>query len=294
MKTRIFFLLLLLGSFWAHAQQKALQIGLIADIQYADKADRGTRFYRASLEKLSESVKALNEAQVDFTVVLGDLVDEGPKDLQPVKDRLKQSRAPVYSLLGNHDYVAVKDPYSLYKTLEMPAPYYTVDQAGWRFIFLNTNELSSYATVPGSKQETEFKLLEEQLKEEGRPKVLPWNGGIGKTQMKWLEKQLRTAGKKDLKVIVFMHHPLLPDNNAHEALNNLDILDLLSKYSQVKAAISGHNHAGAFAMHKGLPCITLEGMVETADRNAYGTLTLGENKLIISGSGRLSSRVIEF
>ncbi|MBX2952761.1 MAG: metallophosphoesterase [Leadbetterella sp.] len=287
-------LLLLLLSAGLGVNGQSLRIGLIADIQYADKPDKGTRFYRTSLQKLDESVSALNEAQVDFTVVLGDLVDEGPKDLPPVMQRLKQSRAPVYNLLGNHDYVSVKDPGSLYRALEMPAPYYTVDRAGWRFIFLNTNELSSYATVPGSRPAAEFKLMEEQLTKEGRPKVLPWNGGIGKAQMKWLERQLRTAAKKDLKVLVFMHHPLLPDNNAHEALNNLDILNLLLKYKQVKAAISGHNHAGAFVMHQGLPCITLEGMVETADRNAYGTLTIEDNKLTISGNGRLSSRVITF
>ena len=290
---RVFFLFIFFfsGGFGAHGQ---LQIGLIADIQYADKPDRGSRYYRASLDKLRESVSALNEAKVDFTVVLGDLVDEGPKDLAPVMDLLKQSRQPVYSLLGNHDYESVKEPYSLYKTLEMPAQYYSIDRAGWRFIFLNTNELSLYATVPGSKQEAEYKILAEEQKKQGRTHVVPWNGGISKKQMKWLEKQLRTAGRKSFKVLVFMHHPLLPENNAHEALNNREILNLLVKHRQVKAAISGHNHAGAFEMYRGLPCITLEGMVETAGRNAYGTLTLLENKLIISGKGRLTSREIDF
>lgn len=293
---RIFFLLIfsLSAGSSVYAQQKALKIGLIADIQYADKNDRGTRFYRASLDKLQEGIKAFNEENVDFTVVLGDLVDEGPKDLDPVLDRLRQSRAPVYNLLGNHDYVSVKDPSRLHTSLRMPASYYRIDQSGWRLIFLNTNELSSYGTVPGSKKETEFKALAEEQKKQGRTHVVPWNGGVSQKQMKWLKKQLHEAGKKDLKVLVFMHHPLLPENNAHEALNNREILGLLGKYKQVKAAISGHNHAGAFEMYGGLPCITLEGMVETADRNAYGTLLLLQNKLIITGKGRLTSRVIDF
>lgn len=112
--------------------------------------------------------------------------------------------------------------------------------------------------------------------------------------MKWLEKQLRKAGKENLKVLVFMHHPLFPEDNTHDALNNREILDLLTKYRQVKAAISGHNHAGAFGVYRGLPCITLEGMVETAGSNAYGILTLLESKLIVSGTGRLTSREIDF
>lgn len=288
----LFFLVLFSGYATVHAQQQALRIGLIADIQYADKPDRGTRFYRASLNKLQESITVLNKEQTDFTVVLGDLVDEGPKDLAPVMELLKQSHSPVCNLLGNHDYESVKEPYSLYKALEMPAPYYSIDRAGWRLVFLNTNELSSYATVPGSKEEAEFKLLAGGQKKQGRTHVVPWNGGISRKQMKWLEKQLRRAGKK--KVLVFMHHPLLPENNGHEALNNREILNLLTKYPQVKAAISGHNHAGAFEVYRGLPCITLEGMVETADRNAYGTLLLLENKLIITGNGRLTSREISF
>ncbi len=293
-KIRIYFIFLFFfsGNIAVDAQQKALRIGLIADIQYADKADRGTRFYRASLNKLKESVMALNKEQTDLTVVLGDLVDEGPKDLAPVTDLLKQSHSPVYSLLGNHDYESVKAPYSLYKMLGMPAAYYSVDRAGWRFIFLNTNELSSYATVPGSKEEAEFKLLAEEQKKEGRTHVVPWNGGISQKQMKWLERQLRKAGKK--KVLVFTHHPLLPENNAHEALNNREILTLLTRYRQVKAVVSGHNHAGAFEVYRGLPCITLEGMVETSDRNAYGILTLLENKLIITGKDRMTSREADF
>lgn len=287
-------ILLFAATFAANGQQKPLRIGLIADIQYADKPDKGTRFYRVSLGKLGESITALNEAQADLIVVLGDLVDEGPKDLAPVMGYLKQSHSPVYNLLGNHDYESVKMPGTLYKALEMPAPYYRIDQAGWRFIFLNTNELSSYATVPGSKEEAEFKLLAEQQKKLGRTHVVPWNGGISQKQMKWLEKQLRNAGRKNLKVLVFMHHPLFPEDNTHDALNNREILDLLTKYRQVKAAISGHNHTGAFGVYRGLPCITLEGMVEMADSNAYGILTLLENKLIISGTGRLTSREIDF
>ncbi len=278
-------------------QPKALlQVGLIADIQYADKETHRTRFYRNSLDKLQESVAAFNATPVDFTVVLGDLVDEGPKDLEPILDALDRAKSPVYKLLGNHDYDgSVADFGRLYRTYRMPAPYYHVDTAGWRFIFLNTNELAAYATVPGTKQAAAYARLVERVERQGQTGLKPWNGGIGKAQLKWLRRQLRGAERQGLNVLVFTHHPLLPEGNAHEALNNREILALISRYGQrVRAVLSGHNHAGAFAVHGGLPCVTLEGMVETADENAYGILHIHEDRLVISGTGRLTSRTIAF
>lgn len=291
--------LLWVGSLRVYGQQErpVLRIGLIADIQYADKDTHGTRFYREALEKLRVGIAQLHTMPIDFTVVLGDFVDEGPKDLVAVSTVLDQSTAPVYKLLGNHDYdpIGHPDPYSLYQTYQMPASYYRVDTAGWRFIFLNTNELSLYATTPGTWQAAEYQRLVKRLKKEGRTNLKPWNGGVGKRQLKWLATQLREAKQRGYKVLVFTHHPLMPENNGHEALNNREILHLLVAYKkQVKAVFSGHNHAGAFAVQEGLPCITLEGMIETADQNAYGRLVIYSDRIEVLGIGRMTSRVISF
>ncbi len=42
-----------------------------------------------------------------------------------------------------------------------------------------------------------------------------------------------------------------------------------------------------------LPCIVLEGMVETED-NSYGTVALYPDKMVITGKGRMTSRTINF
>src|SRR5690606_4959336 len=185
MVTRIYRIVLALSFSCAcitlQAQEKGkqpLRIGLIADIQYADKDDRGTRFYRASVPKLNERVKVLNAQDVDFTVVLGDFVDEGPKDLPAVLAELDALKSPVYNVLGNHDFEAVQDPYDLYKTFKMVSPYYSVDTAGWRFIFLNTNELSNYATVPNTRLAKEYRRMSSALKTQNRTNAQPWNGGV--------------------------------------------------------------------------------------------------------------------
>ncbi|WP_293943906.1 MULTISPECIES: metallophosphoesterase [unclassified Sphingobacterium] len=288
------FLSLLFTLFYSISEgQSLIRIGLIADPQYADRDTRGSRFYRNSLDKLDSAVTAINREEVDFTVMLGDLVDVGPKDLQPALQRLNKLKRPVYNILGNHDYVDVDDGAHLYELYNMPNPYYTVEKGEWLFIMLNTNELAEYATKAGSGQREAWKKLNDILKTAKRNNDQPWNGGASVTQLRWMEKQLQKAKSSNKKVIVFTHHPLYPENGL-EALNNREILALIEKYPVVKAVISGHHHPGNFATYKGIPMITLEGMIETADQNAYGILELGPYQLDLHGEGRMTARKIDF
>jgi len=288
------FLSLLFTLFYSISEgQSLIRIGLIADPQYADRDTRGSRFYRNSLGKLDSAVLAINREGVDFTVTLGDLVDVGPTDLQPVLQRLGKLKRPVYNILGNHDYVNVEDGASLYRSYKMPHPYYTVEKGQWLLIMLNTNELAEYATPTGSDQRLSWQTLNDGLKAAKRKNDQPWNGGASVTQLRWMEKQLQKAKSSNKKVIVFTHHPLYPENGL-EALNNREILALIEKYPVVKAVISGHHHPGNFATYKGIPMITLEGMIETADQNAYGILELGPHQLDLHGEGRMTTRKIDF
>ncbi|WP_286858439.1 MULTISPECIES: metallophosphoesterase [Sphingobacterium] len=288
------FLSLLFTLFYSIGEgQSLVRIGLIADPQYADKDTHGSRFYRNSLGKLDSAVLAINREGVDFTVTLGDLVDVGPKDLQPVLQRLEKLKRPVYNILGNHDYVNVENGADLYKAYKMPHPYYIVEKGQWLLIMLNTNELAEYATPAGSDQRLAWQTLNDGLKAAKRKNDQPWNGGISVTQLSWMEKQLQKAKSSNKKVIVFTHHPLYPENGL-EALNNREILALIEKYPVVKAVISGHHHPGNFATYKGIPMITLEGMIETADQNAFGVLELNDHQLDLHGEGRMTARKIDF
>ena len=75
----------------------------------------------------------------------------------------------------------------------------------------------------------------------------------------WLDYRLgillKKCEKKGLSVLIFSHHPLYPQSD-FSALNGNEIVDTLSKYSCVKAAFSGHHHAGAFGYYKNIPLIT--------------------------------------
>jgi len=294
-KILVFSLLLVLLHGVSLGQQKnaPLKIGLIADPQYADQNTKGSRFYRNSLSKLNSATTAINAAGVDFTVMVGDLVDVGTKDLAPALQHLYKLKTPVYNLLGNHDYVDVKDGATLYKAYRMPAPYYIVEKGNWLFILLNTNELSEYATSEASAERAAWQVLNKQLKLEERKNTQPWNGGISTQQLAWMEKQLKKAEKDAKNVIIFTHHPLFPENGL-ETLNNRDILAIIEKYPGVKAVISGHHHPGNFANYKGIPMITLEGMIETNNENAFGVLELYPHRIDLKGQGRMTSREFDF
>lgn len=295
----LLFIVFLSGFFiqngYSQNKEPLIRIGIIADIQYGDFETRGTRFYRNSLKKLNEAVNYFNDNNVAFTVNLGDLSDKYPEDIDTIVSILGGLDKRVDNITGNHDYAGIDNNEMLYRKLGMPAEYYTVElkKQNLVFIYLNTNEIASYANVKNTTKETELKAMREKIVTENRKNGYDWNGGISAKQMKWLEKTLAKADRKKQKAILFTHHPLYPVNN-HNALNEKEILAVIEKYRCVKAVFSGHNHAGNSGSYNGIPCITLEGMIETENENSYGILEVYDNKLILNGNGRMKSHTLNY
>lgn len=277
----------------AISEQTSIRLGIIADIQYCDCDTRGSRYYRNALSKLEECVDDLNKERVQFTINLGDLVDrDTPHNLDAVLTRLNKLDAPVYNLTGNHDYENVRDNNELYKQLGMPNAYYSFTKGKWHFIILNTNEIASYSNIKGTPEEAELTKMLEKIKDTNRSNGASYNGGISAKQMEWLEQELKMSEQYSLNVFVFSHHPLYGVKGL-TALNDLEIRELLSKYSTiVKGVISGHHHAGAYGMHNNIPYITTEGMIETESSNAYGIMTIASDKIELEGRGRTKNHVI--
>ncbi|MDR2533195.1 MAG: metallophosphoesterase [Tannerellaceae bacterium] len=272
---------------YAQSSPESIRFGLIADIQYCDCEPRGSRFYRNSLEKLENCVAEFNREKLEFAVNLGDLVDrDTDKNLGAVLSVLDKFNGKTYNISGNHDYDGVVDNGALYARLGMPASYYSFVVKGWRLVFLNTNEVSLYANAAPLAGEHEDMMR--QIRESGRKNGEPYNGGVSKKQLKWLEDELASASSADEKVIVFSHHPIYAAPGL-TALNDRDILAVLSASSCVKAVISGHHHPGDFGMYGNIPFITAEGMVETEKENAYGIIEIAANRIVIGGRGRTKS-----
>ena len=63
-------------SFFAATDAKPkLRLGLVTDLHYADKATRGTRYYRESLTKFAEAAKHFDQEKPTLIICLGDLID---------------------------------------------------------------------------------------------------------------------------------------------------------------------------------------------------------------------------
>lgn len=287
---RLFIYLCFLGgSAMAQNASPIIRFGVFADTQYADCPAENSRFYRQALQKLDTCIDFFNRQQVQFTLNLGDIVDRKNSDLDTVRHHLSRLNSKIYHITGNHDYKEVTDNSLLYRQLEMPAEYYSFKKHNWVFIMLNTNEVSAYANVAGTEKEQELAEMLEQIKLTGGEQAYRWNGGVSKKQMAWLDNLLKKSESENSNVLIFSHHPLYP-NGEFTALNNMEILQTISKYPCVKAVFSGHHHAGAFGYYKGIPMITHEGMIETEKQNAYSIVELTGDSIFVKGYGRVPSR----
>ncbi len=276
------------------AEKPLLSFGVVADPQYADVAQASTRFYRASIAKLREAVAHFNTLELAFCVNLGDLIDRQWGSYEAILRPLAECRHQVHHVLGNHDFeLAEEFKPRVPERLRMPGRYFAVDHGPWRFVILDTNDLSVYAHSTTSPQHVAAAAELHRLRATGAINAQAWNGGVGDRQLAWFDAACRGAGAAGQRVLVFAHHPVYPPN-AHNVWNAERVLDIIGRHRCVVGWLNGHNHAGAFGVHDGVPCITLRGMVETEDTNAYAVAHLHADRLELIGHGREPSRELLF
>lgn len=268
-----------------------LRFGLVADVQYCDKPEAGTRFYRQSRDKLAACVEAFNAQELDFVMHLGDLIDRSfasYADVLPIYQRLQ---APGYFVLGNHDFaVTDAEKAKVPETLGMKARYYDFTVKGWRFVALDGNDVGLLATVKGSPERAEAEKTLADLKARQILCAMPYNGALSARQLAWLDETLADADAKQQPAVVFCHFPVLPAS-VLTLWNSAEVIAVLEKHPSVVAYINGHDHAGNYAVRNGIPYLTVNGMVETADTTAYGTGSQGGSRdFDVAGTGRLTSR----
>jgi len=272
----------------------ALQVGLIADPQYADVPTVGTRHYRQSLSKLGTAIEFFNGQPIDFCVNAGDTIDRDWQSFDPVLKVFEKSRHKFHHVLGNHDF-EVEDRLKTEapKRLGLERRYYSVAKAGLCFVMLDTNDVSVYAHPLASKETTDAVAA---LNRVAATRVIhgqPWNGAVGAEQQKWFTETCRKAAEAKEKVVVFSHHPIFPWPNNHNAWNSDTLLRMVDENKNIIAWINGHNHYGAYAARNGAHFITLRGMVETPDTNAFSVARFYEDRFEIAGNGREPSREIK-
>ena len=202
-------------------------------------------------------------------------------------------------VIGNHCLSV--DRAVLMQRLRVPEPgYYSIPlPARWRLLVLDTTELGGDCGYPPSswqykearKYEQEHPLSEEE------PQMVPWNGGVSQRQLRWLECELCGAAAAGERVIVAAHHQFGPPGAArrtHVAWNHGEIRRVCLESPAFRLALAGHDHVGGFS--SGGACqhfVTLEAVLEAPEgSNAYGLLSVFEDRLEIRGKGSLTSRML--
>lgn len=271
-------------------KKPSFEFGLIADVQYCDCDAAGVRYYRNSISKLQKATAELNRHDLEFTVQTGDIIDRNVESFQTILPYFNKIEGPKYHVLGNHDFPVPTD--EVVDILGMENQYYDFAEKGWRFIVLDTNDLSLYANKPDSAKYQESQEMYTELKESGAVNAQTWNGGVSSEQLTWLHNVLEKSAKTNEKVVVIGHHPVYPANE-HNAWNDAEILKELESAGNVVAYFNGHNHAGNYSEKNGIAYVNFHGMLDTPDTSAYSVIQAFKDRLEIDGFGREPDRVIE-
>lgn len=270
-----------------------ITFGVVADVQFADNDPAGNRYYRNSESRLKEAYDSFRRDSVDFAVNLGDLIDKDYSSYTPVMNIIISSGIKTYHVTGNHDYAVENKFKSRLPVLSGHRKgYYSFLKDEFIFIFLNGNEISTYASSNKASVKEGAEYLE-MLKSRGAVNAMEWNGGISNTQLTWLKDQLDIASKENRKVVIFCHFPVYPEN-VHNLFNYKEVLQLLGKYNNIISWMSGHNHAGNYGNFNMIHFVTFRGMVESADRNSYATVEIYKNKIWIRASGREKNQILAY
>ena len=274
-------------------EKPLLSFGLMADCQYADTERVGSRFYRESPRKLTEAVRELNQHELAFAFHLGDFIDRDFKSFAHLKPITARLRCPLHHALGNHDFdVAEELKDKVPAELGLRNTYYAIRQPGFRFLVIDTTEVSTYRHGPDDARTTAAHAELRNLSAAKRSYAQSWNSRASDAQVTWLSSQLEEADAARESVLVLGHHPILPEE-AHGTWNRDALHDLFRKHPCCKAYLNGHRHSGGHAVKDGVHYLTMHGMLDTA-QNAFATARLFPSRLEIRGFGRQPSHTLEF
>lgn len=95
------------------------------------------------------------------------------------------------------------------------------------------------------------------------------------------------------------HLPVHPDSTDPNCLvwNFDQLLTIIRSHSSVVCYMSGHDHEGGYHLDQetGVHHVTLEGVIETPpDSNAFGTVAVYDDRMVLKGNGRIPDRVLLF
>jgi len=262
--------------------RRPVRFGIVTDCHYADTDPAGTRFYRESLDKLSECVARMNAEGVDFLIELGDFKDQ---DRPPVESRTLQHLQTVeavfrefagrrYHVLGNHDMDSLSKRQFLENVentgVDPMRSYYSFDVRGLHGIVLDAN----YKADGSDYDHGDFDWTD---------------ANIPPHELDWLRRDLTNSRGP---VVVFIHQ-LLDGTGSVYVKNAAEVREVLRASGRVLAVFQGHHHEGAYSHLDGIHYYTLKATVEGRgpENNSYAVVEMRpDQSLIVTGYRQAVSR----
>ena len=273
-------------------QKPQFSFGVFADVQYAEYEPEIGRYFRDSAAKLAQCVDKFNLKELAFIVQLGDLIDSDFANFDKMLSVLGRLKTPIYHILGNHDFaVSPEQKPKVPEKLGLKNRYYDFTHQNWRFVVLDSGDISFYANDPESAKYKKAEKIYNQLADSHAPNAETWNGGIDIDQIAWLKRTLGDASVNGQNVIVFCHAPFYPQTR-YNLWNDAELVETFESFDCVTACISGHNHHGNYSQKKGIHYLTLCAMVETPDENAYAIIEAYPDRLKVIGFGAVPARTL--
>lgn len=255
---------------------KPIRFGIVTDIHYADRAtpDNSSRYYKESLEKLSECVDLMNKQDVDFLIELGDFKDQGagPGEeetlgfLKTVEKEFRRFKGPIYHVLGNHDHDSISKQQFLdgisNNGFTRASNYYSFNRNSFHFIVLDANYTSKGKAYDHGK--------------------FDWTDAhIPENQLEWLKKDLHN---NNMPTVLFIHHRLdTPPADKIYCPDNADVVrKMLEDAGNVVIVFQGHYHEGGVSRLNNIHYYTLKAVVEGSgpENNNYAIVEIDKDLIV--------------
>ena len=252
-----------------------VRFGIVTDCHYADADTVGTRYYRDSLNKLTECVEVMNRQRVDFLVELGDFKDQNTPAveqktllyLRAVESVFHKFNGPTYHVLGNHDADSLSKTQFLANientSINPTRTYYSFDYNGVHFIILDANYKSNGADYDHGN--------------------FDWtDANIPPAELQWLKQDLATSHG----AVIVLIHQLLDGTGSYYVKNAAEVRQVLEQSGKVLAVFQGHHHDGGYSRIKGIHYYTLKALVEGPgpENNSYVVVeVLLDMSIIVTG-----------
>lgn len=291
-------------------------IGIISDVQYANVDDATNhektkiRRYRKTEEFLKQAVSKFTKVpNLSFVLNLGDLIDgkchkqnESLKSLEKMFSCFDEGGFlnKTIHTIGNHEYYNFnRDELRERLLYNIQSIEPNADNLSYRvkihdkinIIHIDTYDLTS---IENSRSESH----KNHIRRDSKQKF--WNGGVSKEQLIWLEKELELFQERQEMVIIIghccIHQDATNEENKNMVWNHEEVLELLGKYKNtVVAYFAGHHHSGGFCTDLfGIHHVTMKGIIEHTDNNAFSVLRFYKNYMAFEGFGDCESMSLPY